>query len=70
MAEGRVLSLKAFLVVGRLSVPKNGNPSLVSFKKGTMRDWDIFFCGETERVKVLGKRTKDLRPSLLSSLGQ
>ena len=57
--RGESFIFEGFLVVGRLSVPKNGNPSLVSLKKGTMRDWDIFFAEERKGLKS-SKKDKGL----------
>ena len=52
VAEGETFIFEGFLVVGRLSVPKNGNPSLVSLKKRYYtRDWDIFFAGNGKGLK-------------------
>ena len=49
VAEGETFIFEGFLVVGRLSVPKNGNPSLVSLKKGTIRGIGTSSLRETEK---------------------
>ena len=57
--RGESFIFEGFLVVGRLSVPKNGNPSLVSLKKVLCGIGTSFFAEERKGLKS-SKKDKGL----------
>ena len=58
--RGESFIFEGFLVVGRLSVPKNGNPSLVSFKKRYYAGLGHLFFAEERKGLKSSKKDKGL----------